>query len=103
MLSPLNTVTEFDIVRRSQLSPHEFALILAWNNRYAVCRTQPERLLAIAENYDSPERGILSGALSLRGLHDILNWVDRATADSRFEKILRLFNIPRPHLCVSVT
>ena len=103
MTSPLNSVTEFDIVKHRKLNANEHALLLAWQNQYAVCRTQPERSMVIAENYNSPERGILSGALSLRGLQDVLSWVDRATADRRFEQLIRLFGLPALHLCEVVT
>lgn len=98
MPSPLNAVTEFRIVVHRLLASNEHAMLLCRGNLYAVCRTQPERSLAIAENYECPEQGILTAPLNLRGLLDLLSWVDKSTADKRFRELINRCGVPSLHL-----
>jgi len=97
--SPLNGVREFRIVTHRLLATNEHGLLLEWNGQYAVCRTQPARSMALALNYDNAATGILTSPLTFRGLKDLLNWVDKPTADLRFSALLKAHGMPALHLC----
>ena len=88
MIAPLNDIGAFGIEMHRLLASKEHAVMLSWQDFYAVCRTRPERSLVIATNYASTEGGILTGPLSIEGLRDLLSWVDRPTADLRFKRLL---------------
>lgn len=98
MTTPLNSVSEFRIDLHRMLATNEHAIMLAWKNRYAVCRTQPERALVIAYNYDCISKGILTAPLNFKGLQDLLSWVDRPTALVRFYDLIREFGMWKPQL-----
>ena len=68
--------------------------MLSRNNLYAVCRTQPEKGLAIATNYASIEGGVLTAPLNIKGLLDLLSWVDRTTAEMRFNQLVTALGRP---------
>lgn len=101
MRSPLNTITEFGIVKHRLLATNEHAVMLSWKNRYAVCKTQPERSLVITKNYDCPENSVLTAPLNMRGLQDLLSWVDLQTAVTRFNQLVVDFGKPLPRLCAA--
>ena len=98
-LSPLNSVHEFNMVSHRLLASGEYAVLLENEVLFAVCRTQPERALAIVDNYDSPEKGVLTAPLNLKGLKDLLRWVDKSTADQRFRALLKERGMLSLQLC----
>ena len=100
MSSPLNTVSEFQIVMHRLLITNEHAVMLSWGSRYAVCKTQPQRSLVITTNYDCPEQGILTAPLNLKGLQDLLSWVDLSVALTRFNAMVGTLARPAPELFV---
>lgn len=100
-LSPLNSVLNFRIVTHRQLTFGEFAVLLEDRGLFAVCRTQPERLLAIVDSYGSPNKGVLTAPLNSKGLKDILCWEDKTMADHRFRALVKERGMPTLRLCAA--
>ena len=98
-LSPLNAVHEFNIVTHRLLASGEYAVLLENDGLFSVCRTQPKRMLAIVDSYDSPEGGVLTAPLNLKGLRDLLRWEDKSTADRRYSDLLKERGMPSLRLC----
>ena len=74
-----------------QTGADEFVVLLREDDRYAVCKLQPRRLIAMSPNYQAAGYGLLSGPASPAGLVDILQWTNEPEAVDRY---LALANLP---------
>ena len=86
--SPLKHITGYQVVSHRQVEKKEYVVLLEKDGLFAVCRTQPDRDMALTTNYGSSTNGVLTAPLNPRGLNDLLFWSDKHTADRRFSELL---------------
>ena len=86
----INNAPEYDVVMHHRLAQDEFAIVVARDGAYAVCKTQPRRQIALMPNYEANGYGLLTSPLTSAGLGDLLQWTNRETAIERFCKLAKL-------------
>ena len=87
----IKVLPHYHFVNFHQTGADEFVVLLRDDDRFAVCKLQPKRLIAMAPNYQADGHGLLSGPPSPAGLADILQWTDEHEAFARY---LVLANLP---------
>ncbi len=87
----INSLPHYQFVNYHQTGADEFVALLREDERYAVCKLQPKRLIAMSPNYQAAGYGLLSGPANPAGLVDILQWTDEHEA---LERYLGLANLP---------
>ena len=87
----ISNLPHYHFVNFHQTGADEFVVLLREEDRYAVCKLQPKRLIAMSPNYQAAGYGLLSGPANAAGLVDILQWTDEHEA---LERYLGLANLP---------
>ena len=87
----ISSLPHYHFVNFHQTGADEFVVLLREDDRYAVCKLQPRRLIAMSPNYQAAGYGLLSGPASPAGLVDILQWTNEPEAVDRY---LALANLP---------
>lgn len=87
--SPLKSLSGYQLISHQLIEKKEYVVMLEKDGQFSVCRTQPDRGMAITPNYASPTNSVIIAPLSLKGLKDLLFWSDKPTAEQRFNELLK--------------
>ena len=63
----ISNLSHYHFVNFHQTGADEFVVLLREDDRYAVCKLQPRRLIAMSPNYQAAGYGLLSGPASPAG------------------------------------